>query len=141
MRKLAVLFALAVGAAVVVGACSSSGSGSAAGLTGKTWQWTASTTKVPASQSVVPDPENYTIEFKSDGTFNAKVDCNQLSGTYTTTSSGGLTIEPGPMTMALCPDGSLDSLYVFGLSNAQSYAIANNQLTLTLAEDATMTFS
>ena len=38
------------------------------GLTGKTWQWTASTTKVPASQSVVPDPENYTIEFKSDGT-------------------------------------------------------------------------
>ena len=84
MRKLAVLFALALGAAMVVGACSGSGSGSAAGLTGKTWQWTASTTKVPASQSVVPDPENYTLDFKSDGTFSAKVDCNQLSGTYTT---------------------------------------------------------
>ncbi len=141
MRKLVVVFALALGAVMAVGACSASGSGSDAGLTGKTWQWTASTTKVPASQSVVPDPENYTIDFKSDGTFSAKVDCNQLSGTYTATSSGGLTIEPGPMTMALCPDGSLDSLYVFGLSNAQSYAIANDQLTLTLAEEATMTFS
>ena len=141
MRKLGVPFALVVGATILVGACTSSGSGSAAGLVGNTWQWTASTTKVPASQSVVPDPENYTIDFKSDGTFNAKVDCNQLSGTYTTTSAGGLTIEPGPMTMALCPDGSLDSLYVFGLSNAQSYAIANNQLTITLAEEATMTFS
>jgi heat shock protein HslJ len=141
MRKLAVVLALTLSAVMAVGACSGSGSGSATGLTGKTWQWTASTTKVPASQSVVPDPANYTIDFKSDGTFSAKVDCNQMSGTYTSTSSGGLTIEPGPMTMAMCPDGSLDSLYVFGLSNAQSYAIASNQLTITLAEEATMTFS
>ena len=141
MRKLAVLFALALGTAVLVGACARSGSGSGAGLTDKTWQWTASTTKVPASQSVVPDPENYTLEFKSDGTFSAKVDCNQLSGTYTTTPAGGLTIEPGPMTMALCPEGSLDTLYVLGLSTAQSYAIANDQLTITAADEATMTFS
>ena len=71
---------------------------------------------MPASQNVVPDPENYTIEFKSDGTFAAKADCNQLAGTYTTTSSGGLTIVPGPMTLALCPEASLDTLYMAGLS-------------------------
>ena len=96
---------------------------------------------MPASQNVVPDPENYTIEFKSDGTFSAKADCNQLSGTYTTTSSGGLTIVPGPMTLALCPDGSLDTLYVAGLAATQSYTIANNQLTTKQADEATMTFS
>jgi len=53
MRKFVVLVVLAVSALTLLGACSSS-----AGLTGKVWQWTASTTKVPASQSVVPDPEN-----------------------------------------------------------------------------------
>jgi heat shock protein HslJ len=135
MRRLVVLVALAVSAVALLGACQSS-----AGLTGKTWQWTASTTKVPASQSVVPDPENYTIEFKSDGTFSAKVDCNQASGTYTTTSSGGLTIVPGPMTLVACGEDSLDALYLAGLGTAQSYAISGGQLTITAAEEATLTF-
>ena len=143
MRKLVVLFVLVIGAATLLGACSGTGSGSGSGsdLTGKTWKWTASTTSVPASQSVVPDPENYTIEFKADGTFSAKADCNQLSGTYTTTSSGGLTIVPGPMTLAACGDASLDALFVAGLTATQSYTIATSQLTTKLAEDATMTFS
>jgi heat shock protein HslJ len=138
MRKLAVLLALAVSAALLVGACTSS---SGSGLAGKTWQWTASTTKVPASQSVVPDPENYTIVFNADGTFSARADCNQLGGNYTTTDSGGITITPGPMTLALCSDESLDALYVAGLGQGQSYAISGDQLTLTLAEEATMTFN
>ncbi len=136
MKKPVVLLVLAMSAVVLLGACSAS----AGSLTGKTWQWTASTTKVPASQSVVPDPENYTIEFMSDGSFSSKVDCNQLSGTYSTTSSGGLTIVPGPMTLAACPDGSLDALYVAGLSGAQSYAVANSQLTVTTADESTLTF-
>ena len=95
------LFALVIGVTAIVAACSGSS------LTGKTWQLTAITEKVPAFQGVVPaaDQANYTIEFKSDGTFNAKADCNQLSGTYTTTGSGGLTIVPGPMTLAVCPRG------------------------------------
>ena len=108
---------------------------------GPTWKWTASTPKVPASQSVVPDPENDTITFGADGTFSAKADCNQLAGSYTTTSAGGITITPGPMTLALCPEDSLDALYVAGLGQAQSFAISGNELTLTLAEEATMTFS
>ena len=135
MRRLVVLVVLAVSAVALLGACQSS-----AGLTGKTWQWTASTTKVPASQSVVPDPENYTIEFKSDGTFTSKVDCNQASGTYTTTSSGGLTIVPGPMTLVACGEDSLDALFLAGLGTAQSYVISNGQLTITAAEEATLTF-
>ena len=78
------LFALVIGVTAIVAACSGSS------LTGKTWQLTAITEKVPAFQGVVPaaDQANYTIEFKSDGTFNAKADCNQLSGTYTSTRVG-----------------------------------------------------
>jgi heat shock protein HslJ len=123
--------------AVLIAACSSGSS-----LTGKTWQWTAMTTTTPTSQSVVPADQqaNYTIEFKSDGTFASKVDCNQVSGTYTTTSSGGLTIVPGPSTLVACPEGSLAPIYLAGLSSAASYTIANGALTITTQEASTLTF-
>ena len=70
------LVATLVLGALLVG-CAQSGSGST--LTGNTWEWTASTTTTPASQSVVPVPQNYTIEFKSNQTFDGKADCNQIS--------------------------------------------------------------
>jgi heat shock protein HslJ len=130
------LLALAIGVAAIVAACSGSG------LTGKTWQLTAITEKVPPFQGVVPaaDQANYTIEFKSDGTFNAKADCNQTSGTYTTTGSGGLTIVPGPTTLVACPEGSLSSQYIAALGNSASYAIASSQLTITLTDGGTLVY-
>jgi heat shock protein HslJ len=131
------LLALVIGVAVIVAACSGGG-----GLTGKTWQLTAITETVPAFQGVVPpaDQPNYTIEFKSDNTFSAKADCNQLAGTYTTTGSNGLAIVPGPMTLAACPEGSLSDKYVAALGKAASYAVANNQLTITLTDGGTLVF-
>jgi heat shock protein HslJ len=130
------LIVLVIGASLLA-ACSSGSS-----LTGKTWQWTAMTTTTPTSQSAVPpdDQANYTIEFKSDGTFASKADCNQLSGTYTTTSSGGLTIVPGPSTLAACPEGSLAPIFQAGLSSAASYAITDGALTITTQDASTLTF-
>ena len=75
-----------------------------------------------------------------DGTYAAKADCNQLAGTYTATASGEMTINPGASTMAYCGEGSLADLYVIGLTNTQSYAIADGQLTLTLADGGTLQF-
>jgi heat shock protein HslJ len=118
----------------------------ATGLIGKVWQLTAITEKDPAFQGVVPDAQqsNYTITFAADATFSAKADCNTVSGTYTTASpaaaSGDLAIIPGGTTSAACPEGSLADLYVLGLSNAASYAIAGSQLTITLADQGTLTF-
>jgi len=129
-----VLALLAV--ALLAAACGSSGPA----LTGRAWQWTASTTKVPASQSVVPDPQDYTITFATDGSFQAKADCNTVSGSYTTTSSGGMTITPGPSTLVACGPDSLSDIYVAGLGKAASYAISNAELTITLADAGTMTF-
>jgi heat shock protein HslJ len=137
MRRLVAVVAFALAAVILVAACSSS---SGSSLTGKAWQWTASTTKVPASQSVVPDPQNYTITFNTDGTFSAKVDCNNMAGQYTTTSSGGLTIRPGPMTLAACGADSLSDIYVAELLKSKSYAIADAKLTITLTDEGTMTF-
>jgi heat shock protein HslJ len=134
-RRATIGLVLAVAAATVLGACSSGSS-----LTGKTWQWTSATTSSPASQSVVPDPTAYTIEFKSDGTYAAKADCNQLTGSYTTTSSSGLTIASGPMTLAACGADSLSDVYVHSLLQASSYGISGSDLTITLADNGTMTF-
>ena len=138
MRTRAILV-FALSTMVVLVACSS---GSSGGLTGKVWHLTAITEKVPAFQGVVPDAQqaNYTIEFKSSGTFDAKADCNNLSGSYTTTSSGGLTIVPGPMTLAICPPGSMSDQYVTSLGKAASYAIANDQLTITLTDGGTLAY-
>ena len=63
--------------------------------------------RIPATPSAAADQPNYTIAFEPTGTFSAKADCNQLSGSYTTTGSNGLTIVPGPMTLAACPPESL----------------------------------
>jgi heat shock protein HslJ len=135
MRLFIGILTLAIGG-LLLAACSSS-SGSA--LTGKTWQWTASTTTVPASQSVVPDPENYTITFNEDGTWSGKADCNQVSGGYSTTGSN-LTMTLGPTTLMACPEGSLDGLFLEGLGKAASYSISGSDLTITDSDEGTMQF-
>jgi heat shock protein HslJ len=134
MRRLIVVAAV-VAAVLALAACSSGAS-----LTGKTWQWTASTSKVPASQSNVPDPSKYTIEFKTDGTYKAVADCNTVSGTYTSTASGGLTINPGASSLVACGSDSLSDVYVQGLGQAISYTFFGQQLTINLSDLGTMTF-
>ncbi len=136
MRQL-LIFVL--GAMAVLAACGSSG---ASGLTGKAWELTAITEKVPAFQGVIPaaDQSKYVITFNTDGTFNATADCNQTAGTYKTSGSNGLTITPGPSTLVFCGDASFGDLFVHGLSRAASYAISGDNLTITLDDQGTMAF-
>ncbi len=138
-RSIIVLAALTV--ALVVTACQPGASASpSSGLEG-TWQWTASTEAVPASQAVVPDPENYTITFNADGTFAAKADCNQVAGTYTADGSN-LALVLGPSTLAACAEGSMGGLYVEYLDLIATYAISGDELTATFIDDTgTMTFT
>jgi heat shock protein HslJ len=135
-------FGLVLATAVLLSACSS---GSTA-LTGTTWQLielnesTASGLHgaIPADHQA-----NYTIEFKSGGSYNAKADCNTVSGTYTTTSSGGLTITLGPMTLVACADAawiSVSDRYIAALGNAVSYSIANGQLTITVKNGRSLVY-
>jgi heat shock protein HslJ len=139
MRRI-IFSALLLAIAASTAACAAGSASS--GLTGKVWHLTAITEKVPAFQGVVPeaDQANYTIEFKPAGTFQAKADCNQLSGSYTTASSGGMTITPGPMTMMACPEGSFADQYVQGLGKTDSYVVASDVLTLNQNDGGTLSF-
>jgi heat shock protein HslJ len=136
---IAALALVAIG--ILVAACSSGGSSS--DLTGKTWQLTSITEKVPAFQGVVPADQqaSYTIAFNSDGTYSAKADCNTVNGSYTTTSDGGITIKPGASTLMACPEGSMSDQFIAGLAAAKSYKVSGSELTLTLADEGTLVFA
>ena len=111
------------------------------GFQNVTWKWSASTTTTPASQSVVPNPDSYTILFKPNNTFEAKADCNNVSGQWATDTGNGLTITPGPSTLAACGADSLGSLFVTDLSKTTNYVLdTSGGLVLTLGTEGTMTF-
>jgi len=82
-------------------------------ITGIVWQWTTVTDQ--GKTTTVPNPENYTIIFNTDGTLNGKADCNTFNGVYS--QQNGFTIKLGASTMAYCGDASLDLQYTQLLSN------------------------
>ena len=114
-------------------ACSSPGPDQS--ITDTSWQWSELVETEPASQSLVPDGENYTLEFLADGSVSIKADCNMAGGTYTLDGSS-LTIEQGPTTMAYCGEQSLDLLFQGSLAKVESYTIEEGQLVLEFAGDA-----
>ena len=125
-------------ATMMLAACSNTPSD----LTGKQWQLTAITEKVPAYQGVVPaeDQGRYTITFNTDGTFNAKADCNIVAGTFKT-SGTSLTITLGPSTLVACPDGSYGDLFAHALSRAETYAVSGSDLTIELQDGGILSFA
>lgn len=128
---------------IVASSLATACTGTGSSLTGKTWYLTAGTDTTPAWQWVVPPDQSasYTITFNADGTFNAKADCNQVSGSYQTSGSDGLTIEPGPSTLAYCGDGSLDSLFTAALAATTTYKVEGDQLTLNRDGGGTLQFT
>jgi heat shock protein HslJ len=110
-------------------ACSNQKAGT--DITKITWQWTSLSETEPASQSVVPNPENYTLILQSDGTLNIKADCNMVGGSYTL-DGNSLAIKLGPSTMAFCGEQSLDVQFLELLKKVVSYNIEKDQLGLNL---------
>ena len=90
-------------------------SASSSTITDINWQWLTVKNKTTNTTTTVPNPESYTIIFKTDGTFTGKADCNNISGTYS--QEGGFTIKLGPSTMAYCGETSMDQQYTQLLSS------------------------
>ena len=84
-------------------------------ITDINWQWTSVANKTTKATTTVPNPENYTIIFRTDGTFTGKADCNSFSGTYS--QANGFSITLGPSTMAYCGETSMDQQYLQLLSS------------------------
>jgi heat shock protein HslJ len=78
------------------------------------WQWLSMTEQPAGTTTTVPNPENYTLIFRADGTFEGKADCNAFAGTYS--QQNGFSIKLGPSTLAFCGEASLDQQYLQLLS-------------------------
>ena len=85
-------------------------------LTDIEWQWVEAVEQEDGQITTVPNPEKYTLVFRTDGTFHGKADCNLIGGSYVNTE--GFKITPGPSTMAYCGEKSLDQKYLEGLGRA-----------------------
>jgi heat shock protein HslJ len=136
---LAVRRRIVAGVIIVLGATLAA-CGSGDSLTGKTWQWNSWTSVTPQEKEDVPDPSRYTVEFLGDGTLQAKADCNTVSGTYTSSTSGGLKILLGPSTRADCGPDSLSEVFIERLGLATSYTFFRSEMTINQADLGTMTF-
>src|SRR5712691_5343365 len=113
-------------------------------LTGRAWALTAVTGKTPAFQGVVPayQQPDYTITFNTGGTYSGTAACNQIAGTHKT-SGNSLTITAGASPLAFCPrspDIDFGSIFAHSLTQAATYSVTNDTLTITLTDGGTMTF-
>ncbi len=109
-------------------------------LLGVEWQWIAFEDTAQRNDITVPDPANYTLQFRPDGTFVMRVDCNIGSSTFTGSGSS-LTSTPGPITLVACPDGSLDSTFLRLLPETTTFVLQEGILYLNLRVDSgTMLF-
>lgn len=87
-------------------------------LTDILWQWIESVDQESGVRTTVAYPENYTIVFRTDGTFRGRADCNLIGGRYA--NAEGFKIIPGISTKAYCGENSLDQKYLEGLARARA---------------------
>lgn len=103
-------------------------------LQSSVWRWVHSV--VNDDTFVAPvDSDRYTISFAADGTFSARADCNQLSGTYRQLGRR-LTLQSGPMTLVACPPGSKADDFIQQLGAVVSQAGTDTALVLNLRQDS-----
>jgi hypothetical protein len=99
------------------------------------WQWVELVESEPASQSVVPNPENYVVVFRTDGQLHSKADCKLVNGAYRAEGKR-LAVNMGPAPTAQCQQGSLSDQFVGLLTNAVSFGLEGDLLVLDLRDSA-----
>jgi heat shock protein HslJ len=98
------------------------------------WRWVHSV--VDDNTFVAPiDRDRYTIAFNTDGTFNARADCNLVNGTYRQVGRR-LSLQLGASTLAACPPGSRADEFLQQLGSVSSQASTETVLVLNLSLDS-----
>lgn len=105
-----------------------------ASLTSQTWTWVAALYN--DGREVVPqDPTAFTLNFGTDGTFDATTDCNSMSGSYTVGDDGQISFGPIAMTKMFC-EGSQEQTFSRLLTDTTTYHITSGELIFDLKFDS-----
>jgi heat shock protein HslJ len=86
---------------------------------GTEWNW-LSYQDPNQNDVVVSDPGRYSLEFNVDGTFVYQADCNQGGGVYQV-NGDRITLELGPVTLVVCPEGSQADQFIQLLRDVTSF--------------------
>ena len=111
---------------------------SADNITSIKWLWGGY--KHSDKYTLVPNPENYTLSFFSDGACYVKAECNNGSGNYTL-EENNLTIDSTAITLMACGPDSMDPEYLELLAGVKSATIEDGQLILYSSEGDSMFFT
>jgi heat shock protein HslJ len=103
-------------------------------LVGTVWKWYQFQSPV-GEKLLVPDPNQYIVEFMADGKVHVQADCNTGNGTYTAGGSN-INIEVQAMTLAICAPGSFSDQFVQGLNTAAIYFFQGADLYMDLTMDS-----
>ena len=112
----------------------------AAGLTGFGFQWPGFT-DASGNTVEVENPEDYVVVLFPDGTYSVRADCNVGSGTFTYDETGAVTLLPGILTRAQCPENSQSDVFLGFLSSADTATVEDDgSVTVTTSEGGSATF-
>lgn len=112
--------------------------GSSDALKNTMWRWESAENS--QGKTTVDKPENYQLEFKSDGKLYLKADCNGGGGSYKA-DGGKIEFSRVFTTKIFCGEKSLDNRFLQGLERARTFRIEGNALLLEGAGDnGTMRF-
>lgn len=78
----------------------------------------------------VPNPDQFTVRFETNGTLSVRADCNTCTGRYVL---DGSTVSIGNLacTLVACPTPGVDTLFTSGLQNAKTVTVNNDNLIMT----------
>ncbi|MGR8998172.1 MAG: META domain-containing protein [Gammaproteobacteria bacterium] len=105
-----------------------------ADIIGTVWKWERFNDTADLHNIVIDDPDNYTLILLSNGTYQAKADCNRMQGQYTLEGKR-IKLTPGPTTIAECLPGSQYAGYLKRLNEVVSFVLHKNKLVLNLMID------
>ena len=81
------------------------------------------------STILIPNGQDFTIQFDPDGSLGVKADCNLCGGVYET-NGNSISIDVQFCTRAYCGDESLDNQYLQALANTSRYTREGRELLL-----------
>jgi len=142
-RTYIVLLSIALITSALLAACGTGSTPTPAGpqdvpvseIVNITWEWVELIENNPAGQSVVADPENYTLTFFDDGSLRVKADCNTGNGGYTV-NRNKIEFSPMALSMVLCPPGSLHDQFLRLMGQMDTFGMLDGKLVFVLKDGA-----
>lgn len=93
--------------------------------------WQLDHMSVPPSLLMIPEDQDYVLDFYSDGSFGGQWDCNVVQGEYSFTPPDGFEIVTAWTTLLYCGDESVDQTLSQVFTNVDRISIDDGYLVLT----------